>query len=86
MALLYELLLCTLLPVTALVALVLRLWVTFPEASRVALPLLWMLPRLPLDWSPLRWLADPSAFTVVVPARAPMPPFGPRRPTAAPYV
>jgi hypothetical protein len=63
-------LLCTLLPVAALVAVVLRLWVTLPDASRLALPLLSALPRVPAAAKPLRWLAEPSGLTDVVPARA----------------
>ena len=54
-------LLCTLLPVVALVAVVLRAWFTLPSASRVALPLDWTLPRALLAVKPLAWLAETGA-------------------------
>ena len=44
---LYELLVCTLLPVAALVAVVVRFCVTLPSALRVAVPELCKVPRSP---------------------------------------
>ena len=73
----YEVLLCTLLPVLALVAVVLRLCVTLPSAARLALPLLLMLPCAPLAEKPLVCWAEPSAERTVTPWRPATPPLAP---------
>ena len=63
----YELLVCTLLPVAALVAVVVRPWVTLPSALRVAAPVLCSVPRSPWAAMALLWLAEPSAFLALWP-------------------
>ena len=78
----YELLVCTLLPVAALVAVVVRPWVKLPSALRVAAPVLCSVPRSPCAAKVLLWLAVPSAFLALWPWRTAVAPLGPT--TAAP--